>query len=114
MPFQLVPPNEVRRVQYTYVLLSEADGRFYIGATSNLRKRLGLHTAGRVPSTGFRRPLKLIYYEGCLNADDAYRRERYLKSGRGGRYLRARLASSLAGIKRPQVGTALARPGESR
>jgi hypothetical protein len=41
----------------------------------------------------------LIYYEACLGADDAYRRERYLKSGRGARYLRIRLASSLAGIR---------------
>ncbi len=32
-----------------------------------------------------------MYYEACLSPDDAYRRERYLKSGRGGRYLRQRL-----------------------
>jgi putative endonuclease len=86
-------------VQYTYVLLTEADGKFYTGATSDLRKRLRLHAAGRVASTVSRRPLRPIYYEGCLSADDAYRRERYLKSGRGGRYLKARLASSLADIR---------------
>ncbi len=86
-------------MRYTYVLLSEADGRFYTGATSDLRKRLRLHAAGGVPSTRSRRRLRLIYYEGCLSADDAYRRERYLKSGRGGRYLRTRLASSLAKIR---------------
>jgi putative endonuclease len=81
------------------MLLSETDQRLYIGATSNLRKRLTLHATGQVRSTAPRRPLKLLYYEACLSADDAFRRERYLKSGRGGRYLRARLASSLAGIR---------------
>jgi putative endonuclease len=86
-------------VQYTYVLLSEADGKLYTGATSDLRKRLKLHAAGRVASTVSRRPLRLIYCEGCLSVDDGYRRERYLKSGRGGRYLEARLASSLADIR---------------
>jgi putative endonuclease len=86
-------------VQYTYVLLSEADGKFYTGATSDLRKRLRLHAAGGVASTVSRQPLRLIYYEGYLSVDDAYRRERYLKSGRGGRYLKARLASSLADIR---------------
>jgi putative endonuclease len=86
-------------VQYTYVLLSEADGKLYTGATSDLRKRLNLHAAGRVASTVSRRPLRLIYCEGCLSVDDGYRRERYLKSGRGGRYLEARLASSLADIR---------------
>jgi len=43
--------------------------------------------------------LRLIYYEGCLSIDDARRRERYLKSGRGGRYLKQRLASWLADIR---------------
>jgi predicted GIY-YIG superfamily endonuclease len=36
----------------------------------------------------FRRPLRLISYEACLDAADAYRRERDLKTGRGKRYLR--------------------------
>jgi predicted GIY-YIG superfamily endonuclease len=45
----------------------------------------------RTGSTRFRRPLRLIYYEACLEAADAYRRERYLKTGKGKRYLRQRL-----------------------
>ncbi len=86
-------------MHYTYVLLSEADGRFYTGATSGLRKRMTLHAAGRVGSTRHRLPLKLIYYEACLSPDDAFRRERFLKTGNGGRYLRHRLAASLAGLR---------------
>jgi putative endonuclease len=84
-------------MHYTYVLLREVDGRFYIGATEDLRRRVEKHGAGRVESTSYRRPLRLVYYEACLSADDAFRRERYLKAGRGG-YLRQRLASSLASI----------------
>ena len=99
MPFQLVWANETRQVHYTYVLLSRLDGRLYIGATGNLRERMKLHTDGHVQSTARRRPLKLVYYEACPSPDDAYRRERYLKSGRGGRYLKVRLASSLADIR---------------
>ena len=86
-------------MHFTYVLFSEADGKLYTGTTGDLRKRLKLHATGRVRSTAYRRPVKLIYYEACLSADDAYRRERYLKAGRGGRYLRTRLASSLADIR---------------
>jgi putative endonuclease len=86
-------------VHDTYVLLSQRDGNWYIGATGDLRARLKSHRAGRVPSTAPRRPLSLVYDEACLSADDAYRRERYLKSGRGGQYLRARLASSLAELR---------------
>ncbi len=78
-------------MHYTYVLRSDADGRFYIGATKDLRARVAAHEQGRVRSTAYRRPLRLVYYEACLSPDDAYRRERYLKSGRGGRHLRQRL-----------------------
>jgi len=46
---------------------------------------------GLVYSTTKRRPFKLIYYEACINEDDARTRETYLKSGMGKRYIRNRL-----------------------
>ena len=79
-------------MKYSYVLLSDRDGEFYIGSTGDLRERLQQHNKGQVRSTAYRRPLRLVYYEGCLCADDARRRERYLKTGRGGRYLKQRPA----------------------
>ena len=82
-------------VYYTYVLLSQKDGRFYTGSTSDLRKRIEEHNSGRVSSTTYRRPFRLLYYEACLNKNDALRRERYLKTGAGKRYLRNRLKQSL-------------------
>ena len=83
-------------MHYTYVLLSETDRRFYTVAISDLRKRLAQHTAGHVRSTAYRRPLRLVYYEACLSLEDAFRRERYLKTAKGGRYLRQRVAAWLA------------------
>ena len=77
---------------YVYVLLSEKDHQFYTGYTSNLNERMIYHNDGKVQSTKNRRPLKLIYWEGCLNQQDATRRERYLKSGNGKIYLRNRLS----------------------
>jgi len=76
---------------YTYVLLSKKDGKFYTGCTNNLRKRLEEHNKGQVQSTKHRIPLDLIYYEACIYREDAYRRERYLKTGKGKRYIRNRL-----------------------
>jgi putative endonuclease len=80
---------------YTYVLRSDSDGRWYTGATADLRARLSAHAQGRVQATRARRPVRLAYYAACFNAADAYRRERYLKSGRGKRYLRQRLSEWL-------------------
>lgn len=83
---------------YTYVLRSDHDQRLYTGAARDLRARIKLHAGGKVRSTAYRRPLTLVYYEACLSADDAFRRERFLKTGKGKRYLRNRLASFLADL----------------
>lgn len=78
---------------YVYVLISEIDDNFYTGYTSNLAQRIEDHNKGEVRSTSKRRPFKLVYWEGCLNQQDASRREKYLKSGNGKIYLRNRLRS---------------------
>jgi putative endonuclease len=88
---------------YTYVLYSEKDSQWYTGATSDLRARFLEHTAGRVRSTERRRPLKLVYYEGCLDREDAFRRERYLKTGRGKRYLRQRLLEWRTSVRQDKL-----------
>ena len=76
---------------YVYVLISENDNKFYTGYTSDLRKRVEEHNKGIVASTKNRRPLRLIYFEGCLNQQDSTRREKYLKSGNGKIYIRNRM-----------------------
>ncbi len=86
-------------MHYTYVLLSEWDRRFYTGSTGDLDARVRRHNQGRVQSTAHRGPLRLIYYEACIDPDDARRRERFLKTGKGKRYLKNRLAAFLAGIR---------------
>ncbi len=76
---------------YVYVLRSSIDKMLYTGYTSNLKQRIQNHNEGKVPLTRNRKPLELIYFEGCLNQQDATRREKYLKSGNGKIYLRNRL-----------------------
>ena len=83
---------------YVYVLLSEKDGNLYTGSSSDLKRRIVEHKNGRVKSTTNRRPLKLVYYEACLNEDDARGRERYLKSGMGKKYIRGRLKNYLGNL----------------
>lgn len=62
-----------------------------------MRARLDEHRKGLVRSTRPRLPVRLIYYEACLGRQDAYLRERYLKTGMGKRYLRNRLRGGLTG-----------------
>jgi putative endonuclease len=82
---------------YTYVLFSYKDKNFYVGCTENLKIRFETHNKGGVPSTKNRRPLKLVYYESCLNNKDARHRENYLKTTYGNRYIKNRLKSYFTG-----------------
>lgn len=82
---------------FTYVLQSLADKKLYVGYTQDLKLRFEQHKKGKVESTKNRRPLILIYYEVCLNQQDALKREKYLKTYHGKMFLRNRLKSYLTG-----------------
>ena len=83
---------------YVYVLQSKKDDKFYTGFTTDLGRRIDEHNKGQQISTQHRIPFHLIYYEWCLNKDDAIDREIYLKSGMGKKYIRSRLKNCL-GLK---------------
>jgi len=76
---------------YIYIIESKKDKELYAGYTTNLIRRLKEHNQGLNFSTKSNRPWKLIYYEACLNEDDAKRREEYLKTTQGHRLLKRRL-----------------------
>lgn len=80
---------------FVYVLRSQKDNKFYTGYTNNLEKRIKEHNKGLVSSTKYRLPLELIYFEGCKNQQDATKREKYLKTTYGKRYLKNRLKNFL-------------------
>ena len=82
---------------YVYVLRSLKDLNFYTGYSNDLTNRLEEHFRGQVQSTKNRLPLILVYWEGCLNQKDALRREKYLKSSWGKRYVKNRLKNYLTG-----------------
>lgn len=76
---------------YVYVLRSIKDDKLYIGYTNNLTRRIEEHKKGLNFSTKYRLPFKLIYFEGCTNEQDAKRRENYIKTTQGRRFLGLRL-----------------------
>mgnify|MGYP000091330024 CR=1 FL=1 len=82
---------------YVYILQSMVDNNFYVGYTPNLKVRIEKHNNGLVPATRKRKPLKLIYYEASLNKSDAVKREKYLKTSWGKRYIKNRLSNYLTG-----------------
>jgi putative endonuclease len=80
---------------YIYVIQSLKDFNFYVGYTQSIEERLKQHNSGKVVSTRYRTPFKLVYFEGCTNQADALHREKYLKTTYGKRYIKNRLKNYL-------------------
>ncbi|MEA2007035.1 MAG: GIY-YIG nuclease family protein [Patescibacteria group bacterium] len=76
---------------YVCVLKSVRGEHLYTGFTRNLLKRVKEHNNGQVFFTKPGLPWKVIYYEACLDSEDAKRREKYLKTSRGRQLLKCRL-----------------------
>ena len=76
---------------YVYILDSINFNQLYIGYTDDLKNRIEQHNKGLNKSTKRYAPWRLIYYEACLNQEDAERREKYLKKTQGRRMLKRRL-----------------------
>ena len=85
---------------YNYVLQSNKGDNLYIGYTKDLKKRLNEHNQGLNQSTRPYVPWKVIYYEACLDEDDAKRREGYLKKSQGQRLLKRRLKEYFFKLKK--------------
>ena len=81
---------------YTYVLYSLKDKKLYIGSTKDLKQRINQHNHGKVLSTKYRRPLKLIFYEAFNNYKDARRDELFYKSGHGREILKEKIKNSFS------------------
>ncbi|HEV2298594.1 MAG TPA: GIY-YIG nuclease family protein [Candidatus Acidoferrales bacterium] len=79
-------------MKYVYILQSVADTeRFYTGITDDLRARLSKHNSGSVAHTAKHRPWRIKSYVAFADQARAFAFERYLKSGSGRAFAKARL-----------------------
>lgn len=67
------------KTSYVYLLRSMKDGKFYLGWTTDLKRRLEEHNNGLTRSTKSRRPFELVDYETYPSPELAKKRERTLK-----------------------------------
>jgi len=68
----------------TYVIKSLSDGKYYVGSCENVDKRLKQHNTGKTRSTKSGAPWKLVHQELYDTRQEAYKRERKIKSYKGG------------------------------
>jgi len=81
-------------VSFLYILESETTGRFYIGSTDDLDRRLAEHQRGQTPSTRGRGPWKLVYTEKFVSLLEAHRRELEIKHWKSSKLIQSLIRSS--------------------
>ena len=62
--------------------------RYYVGSTRDLEKRLKAHHNGKFRSTKTYRPWKLVYSEHFETYTEARKREVFLKTGAGRKWIK--------------------------
>lgn len=77
---------------YVYVLRMKKSGRYYIGQTQNLTNRHQKHSRGETRSMKNRGEFELVYAEGCSSRAEALKREKQIKSYKGGMAFKGLLA----------------------
>lgn len=70
-----------------YILKNQDTGRYYIGSTSNLERRLKQHKSGKTRTTKILKTDVLVYTEIYGNLLDARIREKKLKSYKSKKYI---------------------------
>ncbi len=79
-------------MKYVYILQSLANAEhFYTGITDNVRERLSAHNSGAVTHTAKYRPWCIKSYVVFTDKARAFAFEKYLKSGSGRAFAKARL-----------------------
>lgn len=74
-----------------YIYSLECKDGYYIGCTNDLKDRMQRHQKGQAPATADRLPVKLEFYFAIKNKYQAYKFEKYLKSGSGRAFIKKHL-----------------------
>ncbi len=80
-----------------YILKNQETGRFYIGSTNNLERRLKQHKLGTTRTTRILKTDTLVYTEECSTLFEARSREKKLKSYKNRKYLEWLISTSKLG-----------------
>jgi putative endonuclease len=73
-----------------YVLQSSTNNKFYIGSSrdKNPDSRLKAHNSGKTRSTKSGKPWKVVYFENYPDYTSARKRELFLKTGVGRKWIK--------------------------
>jgi putative endonuclease len=64
---------------YTYLIKSLVDESFYVGISESPTRRLAEHNSGKLKTTAFKKPWKLVYSKDHIDYNEARKHESWLK-----------------------------------
>jgi len=76
-------------MEFLYILQSLTSGRYYVGSTDDLDRRVSEHQGGKNLATRGRGPWKLVYFEQFDSLLDARRREQEVKRWKSAKLIQA-------------------------
>ena len=94
---------------FVYILESERNGRYYVGVTSNVKKRLDMHNSGQSKSTAPYAPYALKRVEKYSTSSEAYLREKFLKSKKSSKIIKLIVESSPDALAEQEAGIPISR-----
>jgi len=71
-----------------YLLKSDIANKSYVGVTNDIKRRLNEHNSGKHAYTKRYMPWTIIYMKKFNNFIDARKKEKYLKSANGRKFLK--------------------------
>ena len=87
---------------FTYILQSESTGRYYVGSTDNLDRRVAQHNdpdyKGSKTTKRFKGPWKLVYTESSQTRAEAMSREREIKSWKSRKAIQGMIINSVGRV----------------
>ena len=78
-------------MHYVYIIQSSRNDSFYIGHSTDLKKRLDNHNSGSVKATASQVPYRIRWYCTFSQKEKAIEFEKYLKKGSGYAFMKKRL-----------------------
>jgi len=71
---------------FVYVLKLK-NGKYYVGSTNNLQRRLDQHHQGKNLATKHLRPIELLWYKKFAEVSEARKMEYYIKKQKDRKYI---------------------------
>ncbi|HET6996644.1 MAG TPA: GIY-YIG nuclease family protein [Chitinophagaceae bacterium] len=90
---------------YVYILQSVKDEGYYVGETHDVEARLKFHNDGLQRSTKARRPFKILLIEIYPDRISALKREKEIKSWKGGNKFKQLIEGSSPAQRGTTFGT---------